>query len=228
MDESSRTEIPEGLACRLRSLSSGLLSDALDRAGIAGVVTGILPLAAGASRAAGIVVTVGLGPPGPDSPARHLGSAAIAAADGNSVIVVAGAARADAASWGGLLSRAARCRGIDGVVVDGSCRDVDEIRALGLPVFARGATPVTARGRVVERATNTSVQVSGVRVEPGDLVLADESGVVFIPRVRAAEILGVAEELGRREEELARELDSGRSPVDVLNDRYEGLIDDDL
>lgn len=228
MDDSLKGRFSKDLVSRLSSLSSGLLSDALDRSGIEGVATGLLPLAPGASRAAGAVLTVSLGLRVADPPPRHLGSAAIAAADEQTVIVVAGADRSDVASWGGLLSRAARARGIAGVVVDGACRDVDEIRALELPIFARGATPVTARGRVVERATNAPVQVSGVLVEPGDLVLADESGVVFIPRHRAPEVLDVAEELGRREEQLARELDSGRSPVDVLNSRYEGLIRDDL
>jgi len=83
-----------------------------------------------------------------------------------------------AAGWGGLLSLAARVRGIEGVVVDGPARDIDEAGALEFQVFARSATPVTARGRLVEIGWNVPVTIGGAAVAPGDLVLGDLSGPV--------------------------------------------------
>jgi 4-hydroxy-4-methyl-2-oxoglutarate aldolase len=78
-----------------------------------------------------------------------------------------------------LLSRAARRRGVRGVVVDGACRDIDEAQALGFPLYARAAVPTTARGRAIELATNVPVTIDGVSIAPADLVIADGSGIAF-------------------------------------------------
>src|SRR5207237_928779 len=82
---------------------------------------------------------------------------------------------------------------------DGACRDVDEARDLGFPVYARSATPRTARGRIVEQSFNTPVRFGGVTVEPGDLVLADWTGAVFLPSARAEEGVTLAAQLAARE-----------------------------
>ena len=127
----------------------------------------------------GRAVTVLLGAPAaapapsPGAPKRHLSTAAVDASGAGDVIVVAHQGRTDCAGWGGLLSRAAVIRGIDGVVVDGVARDLAEAAAVGLPVFASGSTSVTARGRAVEVCWGEPVEFAGVRVAPGDLVLAD-------------------------------------------------------
>src|SRR5262249_60275703 len=88
---------------------------------------------------------------------------------------------------GGLLAVAAKTKGISGVVIDGACRDVDESREVGFPVFARGAVPMTARGRVMQESYNQEIEFAGVQVHAGDLVIADGSGVVIIPRSKEEE-----------------------------------------
>ena len=122
---------------------------------------------------------------------------------------------------------AAVAAGVTGVVIDGCCRDLDEIESLELPVFSRGAVPSTARGRYQQTALNEVISVDGIRVRPGDYVVADGSGVVFVPRDRADDIISAAEEIAGREAVLAKRLTSGEPPREVLGSEYERMISSD-
>jgi regulator of RNase E activity RraA len=208
---------------RLAALDSCVLSDALDRLDLPGAVTGIGPLSA-ARRIAGRAVTVKLGPAGPGRSGRHLCTAAVESGGPGSVVVVEHPGAA-AAGWGGILSLAAVVRGIEGVVVDGPARDIDEAVALGFPVFARSATPVTARGRIAEVGWDVPVTIGSCRVTPGDLVLADSSGVVFVPAGRAREVIGVAAALAARESEMALAVKRGDAVSEVMGSTYEQLLE---
>jgi len=217
---------PDALLARLAALDSCACSDAMDRLGLTGVAAGLKSLTV-ARRVTGRVITVELGPvssPAAGGGGRHLGTAAIDAARPGDVIVVAAGGRVDAAGWGGVLSLAATMRGVRGVIVDGACRDVDEGTALGLPVFARAAIPATARGRHAETGWNTPVQVAGIPVAPGDLVIADGSGVVFIPAGRIAGVISAAEEIAAREAAMARRLRAGEPASAVLSADYEQML----
>jgi regulator of RNase E activity RraA len=210
---------------RLRGLDSCAVSDALDRIGIdGGVVTGLGPLSVPGC-VAGRVVTVLLGPPGDDSSGRHLGAAAVDAATPDDVVVVAHQGRADCAGWGGNLSRAASRRGVAGTIVDGAVRDVDEAVALGYPVFAASATPRTARGRAQERAWGGTVTIGEVEVRHGDYVVADSTGVVFVPAADVERVLAAAEEIAAREAAMAADLDAGRPVGEVMGSAYERMLD---
>jgi 4-hydroxy-4-methyl-2-oxoglutarate aldolase len=221
---------PDALLARLAALDSCACSDALDRLGLAGVASGLRPLTV-ARRVTGRVLTVALGSVsgGAVSSAasgggRHLGTAAIEAAQPGDVIVVAAGGRVDAAGWGGVLSLAATMRGVRGVIVDGACRDVDESTTLGLPVYALAAIPATARGRQAEVGWNTPVEVAGIAVVPGDLVIADGSGVVFVPASRAADVIAAAELIAAREAAMARQLRAGEPASAVLSADYEQML----
>lgn len=215
-----------GLVTRLARLDTPALSDALDRFGLAGVADGLAPMWR-CGRVAGPVRTVTLGPAQPEAPlpARHLGAGAVAEAEPGDVVVVDNAAGGQTvAGWGGLLGRAATRQGVAGVVVSGACRDVDELAESGLPVFARAATPRSARGRVVEVAHGEPLDLAGgVRVAQDDLVLADRSGVVFVPAAQAAQVVSVAEDLAAREAGLAARLWYGAPVTDVLGSGYEAM-----
>ncbi len=209
---------------RLAALDSCACSDAMDRLGIAGVARGLRGLTV-ARRVTGPVITVQLGPDGGGAPGgRHLGTAAIDAARPGDVIAVAAGGRVDAAGWGGILALAASVRQVSGVIVDGACRDVDETAALGLPVYALAAVPATARGRHAEVGWNVPVQLAGVSVSPGDLVVADGSGVVFLPAARATEIIAAAEEVAEREAAMARRIRAGEPASTVLSAAYEEML----
>lgn len=212
------------IAARLVRFDSCTISDALDRLGLAGAVIGLSPLTKLGARIAGQAVTVRLGLPQNGLPKWHLGTGAIMAAEAGDVVVVEHGGRIDVSGWGGLLSRGAVRRGVAGVVVDGACRDVDESRELGLPIFARAAVPVTARGRVAEHEFNGSVTISGIVVSPGDWVVADGSGVVFVAAARVEEVIAVAEDILARETAMARDIDAGIPIGEVMGARYEDML----
>lgn len=214
----------DGLAAKLARLDTCAVSDALDRLGLAGTVHGIHAVWSG-PRIAGRVVTVKLRPQEPGEELRvHLGAAAIQAAQPGDVIVVANDGRVEAAGWGGLLSLAATLRGVEGIIIDGAVRDVDDSRELGLPVFARASVPTTGRGRVVEEASQVPVTIAGVEVRPNDLVIGDASGVVFVSADRATEVVTLARELTDQEARIAAELRLGRAVIDVLGTDYESMV----
>jgi regulator of RNase E activity RraA len=124
------------------------------------------------------------------------------------------------------LSLAAKIKGLSGVVIDGVCRDVDESRELEFPVYARGAVPMTARGRVVQDYFNQEIEFAGVQVHPADLVIADGSGVVFIPRDKEEEVIAEAEAVAQQEARMAEAIRQGLSAVEVLEKLgYEQMID---
>ena len=174
----------------------------------------------GRPKVAGFAVTVErepLGQPGAQPGTRpssdhgdaHILTGAIAGAGPDDVIVVANAGRTDVSSWGGIVSVGAAVRSVRGVITDGACRDVGQARELGFPVFARAQVPVTARGRLRQKSAGEPVLVGAVTVRPGDVVMADEGGVVVIPRERAAEVLDAAQRLAAREAAIEAEVRAG-------------------
>jgi 4-hydroxy-4-methyl-2-oxoglutarate aldolase len=209
---------------RLAKLDTCAVSDALDRLGLKGAVLGIHPLWP-APRIAGRCVTVKIEPMGLERPKQHLCTPAIAAAAPGDVIVVDNGGRTDAAAWGGLLSLAAKLKEVAGVIVDGASRDIDESRELAFPVYGRAPVQVTARGRIMQQSFNERIQFAGVQVHPGDLVIADGSGVVFVPRAKEEEVIAQAEALARRETAMAQAIRGGRSIVEVMESLgYESML----
>jgi regulator of RNase E activity RraA len=209
---------------RLLRLDACAVSDAMDKLGLAGVVTGLPPLSI-SRRIAGRVVTVKLdvGTP-PPGPTRHLGTTAVEAAQPGDVIVVEQRSGVDAGSWGGILTQGARARGVAGVVADGPVRDIDEARALDFPVYARSCTARTARGRIVEMGTNVPVRIGEIEVAPGDFVIADGSAVVFIPAGEIGRVLEAAQFIADREAAMAEAIRAGRPMTEVMGANYEHLL----
>jgi regulator of RNase E activity RraA len=209
---------------RLECLDSCAVSDALDKLGLAGAVTGIRRLATD-RRISGRVVTVKLDKDdGQPAGVRHLGTAAIEAAQVGDVIVVEQRTGLDAAAWGGVLSLGASIRRIAGVIIDGPARDIDEARARDFAVFAREATARTARGRIIESGTNVTIKVGDVQVSPGDYVVADASAVVFVPAAAIEPVLDAAEAIAEREREMAEALRAGSPITQVMGKNYETML----
>jgi 4-hydroxy-4-methyl-2-oxoglutarate aldolase len=211
---------------RLVKLDCCAVSDAMDRLGLEGVVSG-MPQQSGAGRIAGRVVTVKLGVGERLSgPPRHLCATAIESAGPDEVIVVEQRTGIEAGSWGGLLSLAAKLRGIAGVVADGPVRDIDEVRGYGLPVFTHTLTALTARGRVVETGTNVPVMIGPHLVEAGDYVVADNSAVIFVRAAQIDRVLEAAEEIVAREAAMAKALRAGKSVGTVMGGDYEYMLEE--
>ena len=209
---------------RLLRLDCCAVSDALDKLKLTGVVSG-LPQLSGSGRIAGTVITIriGTGTP-PPGPVRHLGTTAVESAKPGDVIVVEQRSGVEAGSWGGILTLGAKLRGVAGVVADGPVRDIDEAKGLDFPVFARSCTARTARGRVVELATNGPVEIGSVTVNAGDYVLADGSGVAFIKPADIGRVLDAAEAIAAREAAMAQALREGRPITEVMGASYEHML----
>jgi len=211
---------------RLSRLDSCVVSDALDKLGFYGVAPGLARLSTD-QKLTGRVLTVKLETANGRMAERHLCTAAIEAAAPGDIIVVEHHSRADCAGWGGLLSRAALVQKVQGVIVDGLCRDIDEGREIGFPIFARGVIPSTARGRIVETAFNCPVTVGEVTVRPGDWVIADGSGVVFVAVENIEAVLDQAEKLVAREATLLKEIEAGVPVSKVMSRTYEHMTQKD-
>jgi 4-hydroxy-4-methyl-2-oxoglutarate aldolase len=212
---------------RLAALDVCTMSDALDRLGLAGYAGAFLSSLPG-RRISGRVHTVKLAPGAAPAgvPLRHLGTRAIEASSPGDVIVVEQAKGIEAGCWGGILTRGALARGVSGIVADGLVRDVDEASALGLPIFSRGYTARTARGRVHEVSTDTPITVGSVDVSAGDYVVADSSGVAFVTAGNINTVLEAAEEIAARETAMAARIAEGHPMTSVMDGRYELMLQD--
>ncbi len=109
------------------------------------------------------------------------------------------------------MATAMKYRGLAGAVIDGSVRDTPQIRKLQFPVFSRGVAPSTTINHYRVTGTNVPVTCAGVRVNPGDIVTADEDGIAVVPRARAQEVLKKAQDLDNTEHSMIPFIEKFRS-----------------
>lgn len=190
----------ESVIGRYRALSSCQVSDALGELGLPRAGLSGLHCADLAAKLFGFAFTVTCRPASESAAARieYLGDIPV-----GSVVMIANDGRTDCSLWGGQRSLAARQRGARGTVVDGACRDIPEHLALGYPVFAKARTLVGSAGYANPVAVGEKVQMAGIHVAPGDIVIGDGSGVIVVPRSHAATVLAAAETAAARERQIA-------------------------
>ncbi len=205
----------EAIIERLAKLDTCAVSDALDSLNLKGATWGVRPQWL-CPKIAGRAVTMKIKPAGLQQPTQHLGTAPIEAAQPGDVIVIDNGGKLEFSCWGGLLALSAKLKGVSGVVIDGASRDIDEARELEFPVYARGVVPMTARNRVVQESFNQEIQFAGVQCHPGDLVLADGSGVIIIPKEKENEVVAAAETIYAKEQEMAAGIRKGYSGLEML------------
>ena len=145
------------------------------------------------------------------SPASQGMLDAIDAAPAGSVYVMVLEQGADIAGIGGLMATAMKFRGLAGAIVDAGIRDTPQIRRLQFPVFSLGVVPSTSVNHYRFAGSNVPVTCAGVRVNPADIIVADEDGVVVVPRSRAAEVLKKAQELDDTEHKMLPFIEKFRS-----------------
>jgi 4-hydroxy-4-methyl-2-oxoglutarate aldolase len=188
-----------------RSLSTPTISDALDVLLLSGGCLGIRPIVMG-HKIAGPAYTVRYIP---------IGTEKTGAGDflddvpAGSVVVLDNGGRTYCTVWGDLMTRVAKRNGVAGTVIDGVCRDVDLIRELQYPIFTRGAFMMTGKGRMQLAAVQETVTIGEKSVQPRDLVIADDSGVVVVPQSRMGEVLKTAQGIAEREDEMKRMIEEG-------------------
>jgi 4-hydroxy-4-methyl-2-oxoglutarate aldolase len=117
----------------------------------------------------------------------------------------------DFAGIGGLMATAMKYRGFAGAVIDASVRDTPQIRKLQFPVFSRGVAPSTTINHYRVTGVNVPVTCAGVRVQPGDIITADEDGVAVVPEAKAADVLKKSQELDDIEHRMIPFIEKYRS-----------------
>jgi regulator of RNase E activity RraA len=182
------------------------LSDAMDRLGIEGVCRGIKPRDHG-FRLAGRAFTIRYSLVDQTSPGS-VGDYIDDLAPGT-VVVLDNAGREDCTVWGDILTEIAHRKGIAGTVIDGACRDVHLCLSLGYAIYSRSYSMRTGKDRVQVEETQCAVQIGGVRVRPGDLMVGDADGVVAIPRERETEVLDLADEITAAENAIREAVENG-------------------
>ncbi len=133
---------------------------------------------------------------------------------GDVIVVYAGAK--DVAPWGELASWSCKQKGIAGFVIDGAVRDVDEIRRLRFPVFAKYIVPNAGEPKGFGEL-NTEIKCGGETVKPGDWIIGDDNGVVVVPKARAYEMARRAKEVWKTEERIREEIKRGKTLSQVLD-----------
>jgi regulator of RNase E activity RraA len=118
---------------------------------------------------------------------------------------------ADIAGMGGLMGTAMMSRDFSGAVIDGGVRDLPQLKKIGFPVYALGPVPSTSVGHYRFASMNATMICDGVTVSPGDIVAADQDGVVVVPRQRAVEVLVLAQKLDNSEHSMYSFIEKYRS-----------------
>ncbi|OYV14700.1 MAG: 3-hexulose-6-phosphate synthase / 6-phospho-3-hexuloisomerase [Methanosaeta sp. NSM2] len=195
----------EEMIAIFREVSTSNISDAMHRKG---AMRGILPVNLGV-KIVGRAVTVQTFAGDWAKPVE-----AIDLAGPGDVLVVYNGSNF-IAPWGGLATLSCKMKGIEGVVIDGAVRDVDEIRAMKYPIFSSGITPNAGDPKGMGEI-NSEINCAGQMVKPGDYIVGDECGVVVIPKERAYEIARRAKEVEKTESRLYEEIRRGSTLSQVI------------
>jgi regulator of RNase E activity RraA len=123
-------------------------------------------------------------------------------------------------NMGGISALTGKRAGEAGAIVEGGVRDIAHSRAVGYPVWSTDITPVTGKWRLEAAEINGTVEIGGVQVAPGDLVVADDTGVAFIPRDVVLEVLEEAEKKAKAEEIRCKAIDAGTPVPDISRSTY--------
>ncbi len=134
----------------------------------------------------------------------------------NSVYVMSIEDGADIAGMGGLMGTAMAARDFSGALIDGAVRDVAYLRKIGFPVYAAGITPSTLVGHYRFVASQVPVVIDGVTINPGDIITADNDGVVIVPRAKAVEVLQLAQQMDFKEHTMYPLIEKAKSITDAV------------
>jgi regulator of RNase E activity RraA len=208
----------DSLRARFARLDTPAVSDALDSLGITGALAGIQ------ARVPGVVTA------GPAFTVQYRGferakgefhnaGTYIDDVPAGSVILIDNEGNTSCTNWGGLLTTMAKLKGIAGTVIHGAARDLAEVRHLNYPLFSRAITMVSGKNRVKITGLQVPVEVEGVRVEPGDWIVADDNGALAIPAARVVEVLERAEATDLTESRIREAIREG-TPLAEARERF--------
>lgn len=207
---------PEEIVSEYKTFEAANISDSMGR--LFTMHYSVKPIHPATPRVVGPAVTVQARPGD-----NLLGLKAIEIAQPGDVIVISGFEAESLSVWGGFMSAMAVNKGIAGVVTDGLVRDLKQTREVGFPVFARGVTPA-APTKAATGQINTTISCGRVVVEPGDLIVADEDGVVVVPRGELDAVLARARERAAKEAAWQEVVAAGGTvAIDSANETFAEL-----
>ncbi len=196
------------------AVPASVITDAMGRfQGVGGRIAPVLPGTRCVGQARTVLAMVA------DSSAIHVACSLLEPGD---VLVVNVGGHVDRACWGDIATRTAMRRGARGLVTDGAVRDVEEIRALGFPVYCAGAVPSgphKGHGGIID----APIAFGNATVSPGDIVVGDGDGVAFVPLARAAEVLEASRAILAKEAAWLELVERGGSMAEVLGLTYEAI-----
>jgi len=216
-EQRQQEEIVEGF----KQTSSSTIGSIMDSMHIQGIVPGLRALVPGVrivgraftvKEVTGVLGTYGKA----DFPA---GQIVDGVATGQVLVVDIGGRQVS--TMGNLAALAMKVKGVQGMVVDGGVRDAEQIAEVGFPTYVRHTCAISGSGRIKVLGLNIPVQIGDVRVNPGDIVVADDTSVAIVPADKAAEVLMAALAIEARDAEMEKELRAGRSFSEV-SAKYRG------
>ena len=197
--------LSEDILAAWRKIPPAVVGDCMNRSNL--MSAEIKPLKEGTilvGQARTVQVMVG------DNSALHVATGLVKPGE---VIVADAGGYLDTAVWGGIMTRAALSRNIGGIVVDGTIRDVAEIRELGFPCYTRGAVPAGPH-KGFGGAIDGVISCGGCPIQPGDLVIGDDDGIAIVPLAQQAELLEKSIKVLAQEERINAETERGILPAE--------------
>lgn len=207
MDGNNSMVNTEALIAGFKELSTPTVSDALDKLEISGGCEGLKPVVCG-KKIVGPAFTVRFGPRGVT---RTKAGDFIDDVQSGEVVVIDNCGRTYCTVWGDILTTVAKRKNLGGTIIDGVCRDVDGIRDQDYPIFTKGYFMVTGKDRVECKSVGETVSICNISVKKGDIIMADDNGVLVIPVERAADVLEAARQIEKAEQDILKEVAQGSS-----------------
>ncbi|MGS0895851.1 RraA family protein [Burkholderia stagnalis] len=210
------TTLPAAIIEGFNRVSVPNVADALDRLKLPAHPPGILPLWDSCKKLVGQAATLKLVPIEESSESAVIGTLrAILAGNKGDVLVIDHDGRTDLNAMGGVAGATAAHHGLIGCVIDGVSRDIDEFRELGFGVYGKGRIQKSIRSRSGVAHYGQPVQLGGVPVKPGDLIIADDNGIEVVPLEHAEEVMKLAQQLKHTEDSVIAAVRSGVDPIEA-------------
>ncbi len=197
-------------------IHTSTIANAIDDLGVGGIIIGLRAVVPG-TKAVGPAVTVrertgARGTFGVED--FKVGHVIDGAAAGDVIVIDNGGN--PVSTWGGMASYAAKVKGIAGLLVDGGVRDWEEQQEFGFPLFSRHVVPTSGKTRIKVEAIGEPITIEGVLIRPGDLIVADGTGVAVIPIERAEEMLEMTRRYAADDDQAMKELAAGLTFTEAL------------
>ena len=185
---------------------TSMISDALDELGINGAISGMSAQRYDQGRIAGRALPVKFKKKSADPKAWRFGGGVgkpleqvLKTMSSGQIVVMDLDGTVNATAWGGLASKLAQKKGVLGTIMHGTCRDLEEIRECGYPVWAIGVCPRRSRNDFTFGSINEPISVTDVKICKNDIIVADQSGVVCVPENKINEVLALLEKVSHQE-----------------------------